>query len=619
MTAPATLATTSERSEPHVQPSSTPAPQTPDTASRRRILMGGGAAALGISSLALPAVAAASSTVGETPRSAAGTMGTPANFTATAGDTRVTLSWDTVTNATAYQVQYREFGSSTWLVYGLTDETTEVVAGLTNGTQYEFRVIASDGTPANVGSPTSSQTATPALTAPGTPVGVTAEPGGPGELTVTWSSAASGGAVATYSVRYGTDGTNWTPATGITGTSHLVSGLTNGTAYQVQVQAVNTAGTSSWTASATGTPIASVTTTVAERTPQPPVEGAVTSPTSVEIDTDKDVAENASRVYTYELSTDSGASYASATTASVTAGAPTFTVTGLSGSSTWIRVRKYESDGTTLVGTSLVKLTRRTPTYTSGQAYTFTNASGAARIGSLTATVIGGSGGVGGADSSALGGAPSQPGLVVASVTVAAGAEITLAAGSGGNAGSSGGSGGAGGTNAFTGYAGGNGAADGPRGSSGTGGGGGGASVLRVGGTAAIVAGGAGGGGGGESRNTATGANGSPTLSGGNTGTTNGRAGLVYTGSRDDAGGGGGGGGGAEGGDRGGQDRTAQYSCDGFNTCYHYRSTPSRRGTNSVNATFATATTDEFATGRSNSVSGSVSLEYLEVSDIVLS
>jgi hypothetical protein len=594
----------------------TPTPETPSSTTRRSVLRGSGAAALGISALALPLTAAASSAFGETPLVAAGSMGTPSELTASAGDTVVSLSWTSVSGAVAYQVQYRVLGSSNWLVDRLTDQTSLIVSGLTNGNTYEFRVIASDGTPSNVGDPTAAQSATPTLSAPGMPVGVSAAPGISGTLEVTWSAATTGGTVETYSLRYGTDGETWTTITGITDTNRTLTGLLNGTAYQVQVQAVNTAGDSDWTSSATSTPIASATTTVAEVEPQPPVTGVFTSPTSVSIQTDFNAAGNQTRVYTYATSTD-GTTYSTETTATLAPESSGISVTGLTGPEHYVRVKKYESDGTTVVGTSTVTLERRSPTYTAGQVYTLTNATGSVRISTLRATVIGGSGGRGGPDGGRVGGQPSQPGEVEAIVSFGSGATITLAAGSGGAAGAFGGNGGAGGSNAFTGYAGGNGAADGPRGASGTGGGGGAASIVKVGTTTVIVAGGGGGGGGAEAT-AGDGADGSSTSAGGS-GSTNGADGFVNVGSTDDAGGGGGGGGGADGGSRGGQLRTGTGSCGVFCTIYYYRSTPSNRGTNSVQSSIAFLTLkNDFASDRGDSVSGTVALDYLEVTSLVL-
>jgi hypothetical protein len=484
--------------------------------SRRSVLLGGGAS-VGIAMIVLPSsTAAASDAFGSTPLTQAGSMDTPAELAAVAGDTRVALTWSSVTGASAYQVQYREFGSSDWLVDRITDQTSLTVSGLTNGTQYEFRVIASDGTPSNVSAPTSSVSETPQLTAPSTPVGVTAGPGEPGQLVVSWSAGSTGGEVASYTVEYSTtpnDAESWTSVTGITATTTTITGLVNNTEYSVRVTAVNAAGSSAASSIVTGTPVASLSTTVASPEPAPPVLSATTfvgyasgaETLRVEIVTDKAELEggvnvNANRRYFRELN--GGAEVE----------VPEFfTLDVPDQASSTIVVRKYDpyTDGNarTLIGTSTVIVERRTASYTSGQAYTLTNSSTDSRIGGLRVTAIGGSGGRGGDDGSRTGGAPSQPGRVDAIIgsqatPIGSGVAIVFAAGAGGASGTTGGSGGTGGSNAWsdanstTDYRGGNGAADGPRGASGTGGGGGAASIVRVGDTVALVAGGAGGGGG---------------------------------------------------------------------------------------------------------------------------
>ena len=594
-----------------------PAQGSSPVTSRRQAIRTGSAAALGVSVLVLPSAAVAGSgEFGLTPLSPAGTMGTSESVTATALDSAVRLDWVAVTGANVYQVQYREFGSETWLVDRLTEQITVTVRALTNDQAYEFRIIASDGTTNNVGQPTTAVSATPQLSAPGTPVGVSVSPGDPGQLVVTWSTADTGGVPASYSVRHSTDGTNWTEVDGITDLTATISGLVNGTEYQVQVLATNAAGTSAWSDSVTGTPIAEVNTTIAERDPQPPVVGAVTAPAYVEIITDKNIAGNEELVYEYSLdaAVDADTTW---TTVSVTAAEPSFIINGLTGPTTTIFVQKR--DGTSVSGRSKVELERRTPTYTAGQVYTLNNASGNTRIGRIDATVIGGSGGVGGPDGSKVGGAPSQPGRVDGSLFLTASASIELAAGSGGAAGRNGGLGGGGGTNALGGYAGGTGAADGPRGASGTGGGGGAASVIMMKLSpsatpfAALVAGGAGGGGGAEAV-AGDGADGSPVDTGGQSGTS-GANGIVFTGSTDDAGGGGGGGGGANGGNGGGQARNGTGSCGFLCTIYYYRSTESRRGTDFISQSSASGTSD-FASGRAASVSGSIALDYLEVTEL---
>ena len=80
-----------------------------------------------------------------------------------------------------------------------------------------------------------------------------------GGFTVSWTAPANTGpAITGYAVQYreGTGGT-WTDAGHVgTGLSVAVTGLTAGTAHQVQVQATNAEGTSAWSASATATTVA---------------------------------------------------------------------------------------------------------------------------------------------------------------------------------------------------------------------------------------------------------------------------------------------------------------------------------------------------------------------------
>jgi hypothetical protein len=90
-------------------------------------------------------------------------LGTITNLAAAPGDGVAWLTWTPAANATSHQPQYRATGSGTWLNSGSAiggSANSATVAGLTNGTAYEFRVVASDGTN-NTASNTA--TATPAV------------------------------------------------------------------------------------------------------------------------------------------------------------------------------------------------------------------------------------------------------------------------------------------------------------------------------------------------------------------------------------------------------------------------------------------------------------------------
>lgn len=102
--------------------------------------------------------------------------------------------------------------------------------------------------------------APPAATAPGAPTALTATPGA-GQASLSWTAPAStgGSPVTDYVIEYKTSAaTAWSVfADGTsTGTSAIVTGLTNGTAYDFRVSAVNAVGTSATSATAAATPAA---------------------------------------------------------------------------------------------------------------------------------------------------------------------------------------------------------------------------------------------------------------------------------------------------------------------------------------------------------------------------
>jgi len=152
------------------------------------------------------------------------------------------------------------------------------------------------------------------------------------------------------------------------------------------------------------TPATSQTTQIEERTRQPPVEGVVTGSTSAVVETDRDVAGNEPNDYRYAVSADGASTYGSDQTVTFSGAEATFTVTGLSALDVGLRVRKHAAGDTGFaspLGTSTVVLARvTTGPLVSGPVVTILNASGKSRIGSMTATLVGGSGGAGSADGS---------------------------------------------------------------------------------------------------------------------------------------------------------------------------------------------------------------------------
>ena len=150
-------------------------------------------------------------------------LGTPA-LTAKSGDSRVVLSWYAVSGATGYSL-YRGTTSgaegSTPYLTGLTG-TTYVDTGLTNGTTYYYRLMAT--TTSTHGTPSNEAMATPNVLPAGP---ILAAHGTTGQVTLTWTSVSG---AASYNLYLGSSAGQEvsTPyLTGLTGTSYLHTGLSN--------------------------------------------------------------------------------------------------------------------------------------------------------------------------------------------------------------------------------------------------------------------------------------------------------------------------------------------------------------------------------------------------------
>jgi hypothetical protein len=170
---------------------------------------------------------------------------------ATVANDQVTLNWNASVGASSYTVSYgtTSGGPYTTVLSGLT-ATTDSITGLTNGTPYYFIVTAANsfGTSGN----SAEVAATPALSAPATPTGLTATPGD-GQVILNWF--ASTGGASSYTVSYGTaSGSYTTTVPGITGTTDTITGLTDGTTYYFAIAAVNASGSSTNSVEASATP-----------------------------------------------------------------------------------------------------------------------------------------------------------------------------------------------------------------------------------------------------------------------------------------------------------------------------------------------------------------------------
>ncbi|CAK0766628.1 exported hypothetical protein [Gammaproteobacteria bacterium] len=176
----------------------------------------------------------------------------PVMASAVAGNARVTLKWMAVAGATSYKV-YQGFTaggeSTTPLKTGLTG-TSVILTGLTNGTQYFFKLAAvnSGGT-----GPLSNEVSATPVASPVAPI-IHAVAGN-GQVTLKWSAVAG---ATSYRVYQGTKagGESLTPVrSGVTGTSVTLLYLTNGTKYFFKMKAANAGGTSALSNEVSATPV----------------------------------------------------------------------------------------------------------------------------------------------------------------------------------------------------------------------------------------------------------------------------------------------------------------------------------------------------------------------------
>ncbi len=193
--------------------------------------------------------------------------GAPTGLTAEPGDGQVHLQWtapisDGGNTITGYEYQQKTgstpFGSGINISGSNANTTEHTVTGLTNGTNYTFRVRAKN--PMGEGLPSNEASATP-VTVPSVPQNFTLTPGN-GQVRLDWTAPASdgGNAILRYEYRHraGTDSfTTWTNVLGsnINTTQYTVTGLTNGTLHTFEIRAA-TATTKGMAASETTTPMA---------------------------------------------------------------------------------------------------------------------------------------------------------------------------------------------------------------------------------------------------------------------------------------------------------------------------------------------------------------------------
>ena len=186
----------------------------------------------------------------------------PTGVTLAASGSQYSLSWTPSGNVAGglvvlYLVESKLSSSSTWATVATVSSPTVLVGGLTMGSSYDFRITPSIGATAGAAS-VSTFSIGVAATAPGTPGQFTVVPGN-ARAALNWAAPTNNGGstITDYKIEYGLHGSGaWAAFShaATTNTIAVVPGLTNGTGYDFRVSAVNSAGTSTPTATLSGTP-----------------------------------------------------------------------------------------------------------------------------------------------------------------------------------------------------------------------------------------------------------------------------------------------------------------------------------------------------------------------------
>ncbi|MXY15731.1 MAG: fibronectin type III domain-containing protein, partial [Acidobacteria bacterium] len=183
----------------------------------------------------------------------------PADLTAKAGNTQVTLAWTDPGDATITKYQFRyQVGVSLWTswtdVPGSSASTTShTLGGLLNDTPHKIELRAVRG---SVAGAAASVSATPRPPPPPAPTGFSAR-AGDASVTLTWSNP-NDATVSSYGYRYQPSGGKWTAWQGFLhkGSTFtlLVRSLNNGTTYTFELRAVRGIYTFGPSVSTTATP-----------------------------------------------------------------------------------------------------------------------------------------------------------------------------------------------------------------------------------------------------------------------------------------------------------------------------------------------------------------------------
>lgn len=223
-----------------------------------------------------------------------------------------------------------------------------LVAGLTNGTEYEVRLRAVNAVGPGAASPMSA--AIP-VTVPGAPT-ISAITPGNAQLTIEFSAPAVTGGGAIESYQYSLDGDAWvSPVPAVVASPLVISGLENGRSFSVRVRAVSGVGPGPASDPEVGTPR----TTPSEAL----ITGITSGDAQMNVAFSAPSSDGGAAITNYEVSTDDGGTWHAREPAGT---ASPILVAGLNnGTSYEVRIRAINAAGPGLASAAAVGVPRTVP------------------------------------------------------------------------------------------------------------------------------------------------------------------------------------------------------------------------------------------------------------------